>query len=152
MSTDINGVELNIGDRVHVPDNWYPFRVDDTGRSRYGSVCRTPVITRHYMDSTVTITFNSMYDMLELGRGTFEHSTDVYSRDLTLAMTAEEYENRGVPATVAPYVVGVGGEHTPQPRDAQGRFTSSNTTQRPTVQDRQMAEWITSMTQTAVLS
>ena len=134
MPADMNLNNLEVGDWVHVPDHLYPWTAGVRGMNDvYGSVCRSAVITRSYMDGIVTIMFSDMRDYSRLGDGneTFTYEPNIYSDELILIMTAEEYRDRGGSEGSAPHVVGVEENTTPQPRDAQGRFTSANTTERP---------------------
>ena len=145
MPADMDLNNLEVGDWVHVPDTLYPFEA--SGGGVYGSVCRSAVVTRSYMDGVVTIMFQEMRDMSDLRRtAPFTYESNIYSDELLRIMTAEEYQNGGVPATETPHVMGVGENARTQPRDAQGRFTSANTTERPTVSqqagiDTTMAAW-----------
>lgn len=133
MPSDMDRNNLEVGDWVRVPDTFYPWVMNPTRNQVYGSLCRSAVITRSYMDGIVTIMFEEMREYAHLARGPFTYESQVYADELQRIMTAEEYtEQRGL-ADVVPYVVGAGGERTPQPRDERGRFTSSNTTERPTV-------------------
>jgi len=80
------------------------------------------------MDGIVTIKFSDMRDYSRLGDGncTFTYEPNIYSDELMLIMTGDEYSELVSDSTPDVPHVRVG-----QPRDERGRFTSSNTTERP---------------------
>ena len=114
------------GDWIEVPENWYPWTADST--FIYGSVCRLAEVMRRYGDGALSVRMHQMRDLRFLDREeTFHYDLTVMEDEVERRLTAEEYANRGASAPVTPHHSVEG-----QPRDAAGRFTSSNTTERPT--------------------
>ena len=140
MPADMERNNLEAGDWVHVSDDLHPFTINGSmpARGRYGSPCRSAVITREYMDGIVTVMFENMYDFRSLSNGPFTYSVNVYADELLRIMTAEEYAEQGRLAAETPHVIEAAEERTPQPRDERGRFCSpraSMTYEAPIVAD-----------------
>ena len=140
---------IEAGDWIKVPDEWYAWEPSST--FIYGSKCRLAEVMRVYSDGYLSVRMHEMRDLRFLERQeTFHYDLSLNSDEAVLALTAAEYANGGVSAPVTPHHRVEG-----QPRDAAGRFTSSNTTERPTLMnyenaDTVIASWMTSMTQTNV--
>ena len=106
---DSNDIQIDPGDIVRIPDDTMNLSIDN----RYYSACRYGRVISVYPDE-VYIRLAEIHDMRG-GENMFEYQMWCAPSACTIKRKHDE-------VTVAP-----------QPRDAQGRFTSSNTTVRPTV-------------------
>ena len=143
MARDISGNEVEVGDWIRIPDTFYPY--DPNTRNIYGSICRSAQVLMVYNDGVLEAQFQQMIDLRHIGQSNpFTYNINLIASECLRVMSDDEY--RGVSEGETPHV------RDEQPRDAQGRFTSANTTERPTISmtDSMMADWITSMTQTNV--
>jgi len=122
MVHDMNGDTLEVGDWITVPDDWYPWELG--GSFIYGSQCRLAEVTEVYTPSgNVYVRMHKMRDLRHLENSNpFHYAVTILGTEVTRALTAEQYENRGASAPVTPHV------SNEQPRDAAGRFTSPNRT------------------------
>ena len=125
MPQDSMGNEVMLGDWLRVPDAVYPWTADTS--MIYGSQCRSVEVTHVFDDGVVEIKFHKMQDLRHLGvyaRDPFAYTYQLMAYECLRIMSGEEY--RGGPASETPQY------WERQPRDAAGRFTSRNTTERPT--------------------
>jgi len=145
---DLNGREVNLGDIVRIPEETYPW-VNEDSPYAYAVRCRHATVTRQWDDGVVTIVFSNMIELNNAQRAPFQYDAHVMTDEVAVVRRAGQPHNisyQGGTDSEADATLGV----REQPRDERGRFTSSNTTQRPTVTDRSLESWMVSMTQTHV--